>query len=200
MRPSNTSSSKWLLGTAALSPLFLAGTALAHGGGDHVHGLFDGLAHPLLGVDHLLAAIAAGVLASRSAVGQGLKAAAFGGAVALGLGLGLVLGGSPVEVLLAASVSLLGLLIASTRLGLGPAAASATIAFGLLHGHAHGVEVPASAQVGLYATGIALTTTAVAVSVALLAARLGAGASWCDKATRAVGAVFAAAGVALALA
>jgi urease accessory protein len=111
-----------------------------------------------------------------------------------------VLGGSPVEVLLAASVSLLGLLIASPRLGLGPAAASATIAFGLLHGHAHGVEVPASAQVGLYATGIALTTTAVAVSVSLLVARLGAGSTWREKSTRAVGALFAAAGVALALA
>ncbi|MBT9556180.1 MAG: HupE/UreJ family protein [Myxococcales bacterium] len=200
MRPSNTTSTKWLLGTAALSPLFLAGTAFAHGGGDHVHGLFDGLAHPLLGVDHLLAAVAAGVLASRSTAVPVLKAAAFGGAVAFGLGLGLVFGGSPVEVLLAASVSLLGLLIASPRLGLGPAAASATIAFGLLHGHAHGVEMPASAEVGLYTSGIAFTTTAVAVSVALLATRFGAGSTLRDKATRAAGAILTAAGAALALA
>jgi len=200
MRPSNVPPSKWLIGSAVISSLLFTGSALAHGGRDHVHGLFDGLVHPLLGLDHLLAAVAAGLLASRSASGQGKKAAAFGGAVSIGLALGLLIGGSPVEVLLAASVSFLGLLLASPRLGLGPAAAAATIAFGLLHGHAHGVEVPAAAQVGLYAAGIALTTTAISVSVALVTARLGAGLAQSDRVSRVVGAVFAAAGVVLALA
>lgn len=47
---------------AALTPSL----AFAHSGGAHVHGFFAGLEHPLLGMDHLLAMVAVGMIGARS--------------------------------------------------------------------------------------------------------------------------------------
>ncbi|MGL6252973.1 MAG: HupE/UreJ family protein, partial [Billgrantia desiderata] len=54
------SSSTQLALLAAPMLLLLAGLAVAHPGHDHVHGggFAAGLAHPLLGLDHLLAMLA----------------------------------------------------------------------------------------------------------------------------------------------
>ena len=47
---------------AALTPSL----AFAHSGGGHVHGLVSGLEHPMMGLDHLLAMMAVGMIAVRT--------------------------------------------------------------------------------------------------------------------------------------
>lgn len=48
----------YLLSLAALG---FSGAAMAHSGADHVHGFSAGMAHPLLGIDHLLVMLAVGL-------------------------------------------------------------------------------------------------------------------------------------------
>lgn len=126
------------IAVALLAPL----PALAHPGGDHVHGFATGFLHPLTGVDHLVAMVAiglwAGLLGGRLAW---LLPVGFLGGMAAGGGLGLAGVGLPgVEAGILASLVVLGALIgAAGRL---PAAFALPMvaAFGLLHGHAHGTE------------------------------------------------------------
>ena len=126
------------IAVALLAPL----PALAHPGGDHVHGFAAGVLHPLTGVDHLVAMIAiglwAGLLGGRLAW---LLPVGFLGGMAVGGGLGMSSVGLPgVEAGILASLVVLGALVgAAGRL---PAALALPMvaAFGLLHGHAHGTE------------------------------------------------------------
>lgn len=178
---------------AAALALTLATPALAHplAGG----GLVAGLAHPLLGMDHLLAMLAVGLWAA-----QGGRAArwalpvAFPLAMALGAVLGLAGMALPaVEAGTAASVLVLGLLVAlAVRAPL--AAGTALVAgFAVLHGHAHAAELPISASPVLYALGFLATTallhlTGLALGTGLRLERL----AW---AVRACGAAIATAGM-----
>jgi urease accessory protein len=104
--------------TFALAALGLfAGTASAHTGDHAVTGFVSGLAHPLLGLDHLFAMIAIGLWAAQQG-GRALWAvpAAFVGAMVVGGGLawsGIAL--PQVETAIALSVLVLGLLIATRR-------------------------------------------------------------------------------------
>lgn len=159
-----------LLGLAALAP----GAALAHSGAGHLGGFAAGLAHPLLGLDHLLAMLGVGLWASRLGM-QGRPRAlwavplAFVAAMALGGGAalaGLALPG--VELGIAGSVLLLGLLVAAPFLVPTGAAMALVAAFALFHGHAHGLEMPAAAQPAAYAAGFLAATAALhAAGVAL---------------------------------
>lgn len=146
-----------ILAAALLAPL----PALAHPGGDHVHGFTTGLLHPLTGLDHLAAMVAiglwAGMLGGRL---LWLLPAAFLGGMAAGGALGM--GGMAlpgVQAGILASVILLGALVgAAGRL---PAALALPMvaAFGLLHGHAHGTEAVGGAfgyELGFIAATAAL--------------------------------------------
>ncbi len=136
-----------------------SGAACAHPGHD-TSGLAAGLAHPFSGIDHLLAMVAVGIWAMQ---GGGrrvwLLPAAFMTMLAVGAGLAMawpVLHG--VETGIAASVLALGLLTAlavrvPAVLGMG-----ITAAFGLVHGYAHGLELPASAHPASYALGFLAAT------------------------------------------
>jgi len=127
-----------LIAAALLAPL----PALAHPGGDHVHGFATGFLHPLTGMDHLAAMVAiglwAGLLGGRL---LWLLPAGFLGGMAAGGVLGLAGVAMPgVEAGILASLVVLGALVgAAGRL---PAAFALPMvaAFGLLHGHAHGTE------------------------------------------------------------
>ncbi len=150
---------------ALLAPL----PALAHPGGEHVHGLLAGLAHPFGGPDHLAATLAVGrwaglvggraMLALPAAFLLGVVA---GGALGVaGVALPLVEGG------ILASVVVLGAaagLVA--RVPAGAAAALVALA-GLLHGHAHGTGTAAGALASgagmLAATGLLLGLGLLAV-------------------------------------
>ncbi len=137
----------------AVAPL-----ALAHPGHD-VAGLAAGLNHPLAGLDHLLAMVAVGLLAARSGDRQALWAlpASFMGAMLIGsllatTGLHLPL----VEGAIAASVMVLGLMLAvATAPRLGWSCLIVALC-ALLHGYAHVIE--ATGALVPYVGGMLLTT------------------------------------------
>jgi len=147
--------------TIALTALCLfAGSASAHTGNHLVTGFTSGLSHPLLGLDHLLAMLAIGLWAAQQG-GRALWAvpAAFVGAMILGGGLawsGLAL--PQVETGIAASVLVLGLLIATRRQWGVPAGVMIAAGFALFHGYAHGLEMPQAASPAHYALGFVLAT------------------------------------------
>jgi urease accessory protein len=138
----------------------LVGThAEAHPG---VHGIAfaQGLAHPFLGLDHVLAMVAVGLWAAQLG-GRALWAvpAAFVAAVAVGGALGIVGVALPsVELGIALSLVGLGLMVAlRVRPGLALSMALVTL-FALFHGHAHGTELPAAAPALGYGAGFVLAT------------------------------------------
>lgn len=142
--------------------ILASGAAWAHPGHD-VSGLASGLAHPFQGMDHLLAMMAIGLWAAQ---GGGRKVwllpAAFMTMLAVGAAAAMqwqVL--LPVETGIALSVLALGLLVAlSLQLPVIFSAALAAL-FGLLHGYAHGLELPSSAAPIEYALGFLIATAAL---------------------------------------
>lgn len=179
------------------STFMFAGAASAHPGHGG-HSLAEGLAHPVSGLDHVLAMTAVGLLAARRG-GKAVVAwpAMFMAAMLGGYGLGVMDPGSvPVEPAVLASVIILGLLAASSR-DL-PAFAGAVLigVFGLCHGYAHGAEGPAGGSLA-FAVGFAITTAA------LHGLGLGLGVVFKGRlraVTRATGAAIALGGLALVLA
>lgn len=146
---------------AALVAVALAtvsGAALAHPGHEGAS-FFSGFAHPFGGVDHLLAMLAVGLYAARQpGATRWMLPAGFVLAMLAGAGLGALDFALPaVEAGIAASVLVLGLLIAlAARL---PVAASLPLvaAFALFHGHAHHAEME-GASLATYVLGFALAT------------------------------------------
>jgi len=151
---------------AALAPL----PALAHPGGDHVHGFTAGLLHPLTGIDHLAAMVAiglwAGMLGGRL---LWLLPAGFLGGMATGGALGMAGLALPgVEAGILASVILLGALVGAAGRLPASLALPMVAAFGLRHGHAHGTEAVGGAFG--YEAGFLLATAALHGAGLLLAA------------------------------
>ena len=128
-----------------LGLLWPALPALAHTGalGDHVHpGFMAGLLHPFTGIDHLAAMLAVGVwsaLAVRPVWVAPLAFVALLGAGALGGLAGVAVPG--MEPMIAASLLVSGLLIATRAQW--PVWAAALVAglFAFFHGAAHGMEL-----------------------------------------------------------
>lgn len=145
-----------LAGLAALA----APAALAHTGSHPVDGFLSGFSHPFAGLDHMLAMAGVGLWAVRVAPRRAwLLPLVFVAVMALGAGLAIV--GLPLaceETGIAASVLLLGALVASmARLGIGHAALLVGL-FALFHGHAHGAEMATGAEFAAYAAGFAAAT------------------------------------------
>lgn len=189
------------IGLSLVVAVLAVAPASAHTGVSGVGGGFaTGFAHPFGGFDHLLAMVAVGLIAAMMK-GRALWAlpgtfVAFMalGAVAGALALGLPL----VEVGIALSVVIFGLLIATgARLSVG-AAVAVVAAFAIFHGHAHGTEMPVMTAVTSYGAGFLMATAllhAAGVGIAIGAARLltrGA-----EPALRLAGALTAFAGVIL---
>jgi len=154
--------------TKSLITIFLLGAssaAFAHPG-HNISGLAAGLMHPFSGLDHLLAMVAVGIWAAQ---GDGRKVwllpATFMVMLVVGSGIAIQWQLLPlVESGIAASVLALGLLIAlSLQL---PASLSVAITalFGLLHGYAHGLELPQSAAPAAYALGFLAATATLHLS------------------------------------
>ena len=147
-----------LVAVAALS--LFAGTAAAHTGIHTGTGFAGGLAHPFLGLDHLLAMLAIGLWAAQQG-GRALWAvpAAFVGAMVVGGVFGFAGGVLPhIETAIALSVLVLGLLIGASRRW--PLAAGMALAagFAVFHGYAHALEMSPAATPLLYAAGFVLAT------------------------------------------
>lgn len=140
--------------------MLAAGAAQAHPG-HGVQDLAQGLAHPFLGLDHLLAMLAVGVWSAVALpAGQRLLGpAAFLLSLLAGATLALL---NPVlpglEGAIAASVVLMGaLLLWHQRTGV-PAGLTALTGAGLLHGLAHGAEAGAGGLWMGYALGFLLSS------------------------------------------
>lgn len=140
--------------TAAL--LFIAASAIstgaiAHTGAEpHIHNSFlSGLAHPLLGLDHLAAMVAVGLWSALAARGAGRELlwgpVGFAAMLVAGAVLGLQGVALPaVEPMIAASLLATGLLVVSRLRVPGVVAALAVGVFAVFHGVAHGYELAGS--------------------------------------------------------
>lgn len=149
----------------ALALLCAPAAAFAHSGHQH-SGVLAGLAHPLLGLDHLLAMFAVGLWAAQQSGAARwalpltfVASMLFGGLLGFaGLQLPLLESG------IAASLLALGLLVAvAARLPLGIALGLTTL-LALSHGVAHGLELPALASPWGYAAGFVAATAALHAS------------------------------------
>ena len=156
MNSRNTSLSVMALGLALFEPE----TVFAHTFGAEGAGWFAGLAHPFLGLDHLLAMVAVGFWATqlgRRAVWQ--VPLTFVAMMAVGAGLGhLALGVAHVELMIAASVLALGLMITASVRWSTAISVLAVSLFALFHGIAHGQEMPQAGAPLAYAAGFVVAT------------------------------------------
>lgn len=171
--PSPARRSGAVLAAALLAGLPLA--AAAHTGGDagaH-HGLasslLDGLLHPFTGLDHLAALLAVGAWSALSARRIWLAPLSFAllmlaGALAASAGLAL----PGVEPMIAASLLVLGLLLAARQQLPAAAAAALVGGFALFHGAAHGIELAgAPALAGMVAATALLHAAGLGLGWAL---------------------------------
>ncbi len=133
--------------------------ALAHVGG-HAGGFASGVAHPLTGLDHLLAMVAVGLWAAQlGRPALWLLPAVFPAIMAVGA----VMGASGVALPFVETIIVVSLVVLGAAVAFGlslPLAASAALVglFALFHGHAHGAELPASGSALLYGAGFVLAT------------------------------------------
>ncbi|KJE34343.1 urease accessory protein [Thalassospira sp. HJ] len=183
----------------ALSVL-VATPALAHTGAGTVSGLASGFGHPMGGLDHLLAMIAVGILASQ----QGGKAiwllpVSFVAMMVVGGALGVAGVAMPfVELGIVGSVIVLGAVIALGKHMPTGAAMALVGVLAIFHGHAHGTEMPVDASGIEYGVGFAIATAilhAVGLGFGLAVKKVVE--KIAPVAVRVGGGVIAAAGVAL---
>jgi urease accessory protein len=148
---------------AAVVILTATAPALAHTGVGPTTSFSAGFMHPLSGLDHLTVMVAVGLWAALKG-GKALWAwpLAFVGVMLVGGVLGMAHVPVPfVEQGILASVVALGLLVAAAA-DLPVAVGAAIIGtFALLHGHAHGTEIPETAGGIEYAAGFALATASL---------------------------------------
>lgn len=140
-------------------------------------GLFDGLVHPIVGLDHLIAITAVGALAYllRAKLAWWSLPTAFVGSMAVGGALaiaGVTVGHT--ELFVALSVTMLGLVLVAGVGALDHRALSVGVAvIALFHGLAHGGEVPGSAAPALYVSGFVVMTGVLHLSGAAFGLLLG---------------------------
>lgn len=137
-------------------PLFV----FAHTGVGHTHGFANGFAHPIGGLDHLLAMVAVGIWAAQLGGRARLRLpATFVGVMILGGALGFAGIALPaVELGIVVSVLALGVLIAGAFRPAPVLSMAVVGVFAVFHGHAHGAEMPPEAGAALYTLGFALAT------------------------------------------
>jgi urease accessory protein len=155
-----------------LALAFDASPALAHAG--HEHGLLAGFLHPLMGADHVAAMVAIGLWAASLGWQRGWLPplgflAGMAGGIALGVAGGIGLDFGWVETAVAASLIVLGAMLAMAqpfRLGW---ALPLVLVAGLVHGLAHGGEIASAAGAtafGMLAGSALLHGLGVALGVA----------------------------------
>jgi len=150
---------RWIAGLFGLAA---SGAAMAHVGDHSTGGFASGLAHPFMGLDHLLAMVAVGVWAVQLG-GRNLLvlpatfvAVMAGGALAGTYGVAL----PQVEGMIALSVLVTGMLVALAANAKWQWPVALVALFALFHGHAHGAEMPDFSSPWLYFAGF-LAATAI---------------------------------------
>ena len=179
-----------VIATLCLLPTLVS----AHPGHDGGHGLMSGITHPLIGMDHLITMIAVGMWAAQ--LGGRMRWAvpiSFIGMMLAGAMLGFAGGHlGTFEQSIAASLFVVGLLLATAiRLPL-LACIGLVGSFAVLHGYAHAVESSGNDAL-LYMEGFALSTAvlhALGFGIALLLGQH-------QRVIRWIGAAIAVSGVAM---
>jgi urease accessory protein len=186
-----------LTALAALAPRL----AFAHPGiAGHTHGFLYGFAHPIGGIDHILAMVAVGIFAANLG-GRALWAVplTFMSSMVVGGALGMFGVSVPfVEVGIALSVVVLGIAVAMKWNWPLTAAMAMVGLFAVFHGHAHGTEMPLDASGAAYAAGFVAATGLlhlVGIGIGLMIGKTGELTS--HRVTQAGGVAVALAGVAV---
>ena len=142
-----------------------------------IHGLLSGLAHPVIGLDHLAAIVGVGALAGiagRGTVPVLAFSAAMMAGVALHLGRADLPGG---ELLVGLATLMIGALLI-LRAAISPALAAALFAVaGVVHGHALGESIVGAepAPLAAYLVGLFVVQTAIGLGACFAAQHLAAG-------------------------
>jgi urease accessory protein len=170
----------FLQGAASLAAVLVfaltANDAAAHhmmGGelpGTFSQGLLSGLGHPVIGLDHLAFVVAVGLLSAQHVRGY-LMPAVFLAAMIGGVGLHLALLTIPaVELAIALSVLLLGVVVAWRRDLALPAKLAIYAAAGIFHGYAYGESIVGAEPTPLaaYFAGLLIIQYAIALAAYLL--------------------------------
>lgn len=138
----------------------MSSRALAHDSGGEAEGLAAGFLHPVSGFDHVLAMVAVGLWGAQlRSPAVWVLPIVFPLVMAAGGFLGLV--GIPlpgVEIGIAVSAIVLGILVAiEARFPLWVAGIIVAI-FAIFHGYAHGAELPEGGNAALYSVGFVIST------------------------------------------
>ena len=144
----------------ALAALMRVTPAMAHVQDGQAQGFFSGFWHPISGLDHVLAMVAVGLWGAQlGPPALWLLPVTFPIMMAFGGFLGLV--GIPVpgvEIGIAVSALLLGIVVALEAKPYLALAAIIVGAFAIFHGHAHGTELPAGQSALMYSIGFVVAT------------------------------------------
>ena len=145
---------------AGLVLVLAASLAQAHTGAELESGFISGFAHPLLGLDHLLAMVAVGIWGAT--LGRPLVWAlpvVFPLLMVVGGVLGIAGVDLPyVQAGIAISVIVLGIAIAAAWRAPIALAVAIVAMFGIFHGFSHGQELAKVAAPAAYATGFVIST------------------------------------------
>jgi urease accessory protein len=157
----NNMHKKFIRLSFALITMACCSIAYAHPG--HGIGYLAGIAHPLIGLDHLIAMVAVGLWAYQiGGRAVWVVPASFVVLMSLGAGMGMTGMAMPfVESSIATSILVLGLLIAFS-IKVGPGLGGVIVGFfAIFHGFAHGTEMPALTAPWQYGLGFVTTTAAL---------------------------------------
>jgi len=166
-----------LRGLLATLLALLPTAALAHTAQGHATGFLHGFAHPIGGIDHILAMLTVGILAFQlGGRALWLVPVTFVAVMAAGGLSGMLDLPLPyVETGIALSIVVLGAAVAlGQRIPVAMAMALAGL-FAIFHGHAHGTEMPESAGGLAYGAGFVAATAllhAAGIALGFLAGRL----------------------------
>ncbi|MDQ6432566.1 HupE/UreJ family protein [Mesorhizobium sp. LHD-90] len=184
----------------AMAAAFLPTATLAHTGAGGAGGFLHGFAHPVSGLDHILAMVMVGVFAWQlGGRALWLVPASFVAVMALGGALGVAGIEVPfVETGIALSVVALGAAVAFGVKAPVAMAMGVVGLFAIFHGHAHGAEMPENAGGLAYAAGFMIATAllhAAGIGVGFMIGK--AGESHGQVVVRSAGGLAAVAGVGL---
>jgi urease accessory protein len=140
--------------------LLFAGNAWGHAETGVAGGLVSGFLHPIFGLDHLVAMVAVGLWGAQlGAPAIWVLPITFPMVMAFGALLGVA--GIPlpaVELGVSASALVLGVMVLLAARPPLTLAAAVVAAFAVLHGHAHGTELPGAANALAYGIGFVVST------------------------------------------
>jgi urease accessory protein len=160
-----------------MASLLASSAAQAHLGIGDTNGFGHGFAHPLSGLDHVLAMVAVGLFAAHlGGRALWLVPLSFVSMMMVGGALGVAGVRLPfAEIGIGLSVVVLGIAVAASY-DMATAFAMALVGFfAIFHGHAHGTEMPASASGLAYGAGFVLATAtlhAIGIGIGLLIGKM----------------------------